>query len=462
MLFISIPSSDQLLSFLQSSSQIDKTVGFELRLDLFLDIDFNLISDFLKTSSRPVILTVRKKDHGGKFLGSEEDREALILSLLSLNPPFFDLEYDMRPEFIHEVIGKYPKTKWILSYHNFEKTPLDLEAILHLMQEFPAFTYKIAVMALSANDALRALVFAKKYSSLSMICMGEKGIFARVLGPINGNCINYACLTQDQTSAPGQICLHELCDIYHYHLLSQNTAIYGLIGDPISQSLGHIYHNDRFRKMGKDAVYVKMSVTREELSEFIFLAQKLGVQGLSVTMPLKEAIIPFLDDVHDPKIGAVNTVLFKNGKVFGTNTDGYGALDAIEKKGVVRGKTMVILGSGGAARALAFEAQKRGAYVTILNRTLQRAQDLAKAVGCSSGSLDQGPSHYDILVNSSSHCMPIEADQILEKRVVMDVIYHPKETFFLKQALLKGCEVVYGEEMFINQAIGQIAFWFGQ
>lgn len=435
--------------------------GIELRLDLFERVDLESIRIFLRNTPYAVLLTVRKEASGGKYLKSESEREMLIERLLGLEPAFFDLEYDMNPHFLQEAIKRYPKTKFILSYHNFQETPSDLEGIYRAMRKYAAFSYKIAAMVHSTNDALKMLLFVKNRPHLSVVCMGEKGEFARVLGPVVGSRITYASLNSKEKTAPGQLSVSELTDLYHYPSLNEKTAIYGLIGDPVEKSVGHLYHNRLFRKRGINAVYVKMGVKPEELSEFIPLATCLGVKGLSITMPLKEKILPFLDEVEPAiqQVGAVNTLLFKEGKIRGTSSDGQGALDALEKKGSVRGKKVVLLGAGGAARAIAFEAKRRGADVLILNRTLQRAKEAAADLKCQAGAIDEMPLEYDILINCLPNLMPIELEAIKPKTVAMDITYSPKETAFLKAACLRECQIVYGEEMFVNQAAEQTAFW---
>jgi 3-dehydroquinate dehydratase/shikimate dehydrogenase len=253
----------------------------------------------------------------------------------------------------------------------------------------------------------------------------------------------------------------ELVNIYHFPSLNKNTALYGLIGDPITNSQGHLYHNDVFTKKNLNAVYVKMNVKAEELSSFFPMAKKIGFRGLSVTMPLKEKFFSFLDhiDKKTESIGATNTIRIEKGKSFGTNTDGVGALDAIEKRGPVQDKNLVIIGAGGASKSIAFEALARGSKVWILNRTLQRAQELATLLQCYGGGLNDFPSHYDILINCSPDPMPINRSYILSHALVMDIVYVPRETLFLQEAALLGCPIIYGEEMFWNQAAKQTAYW---
>ena len=151
---------------------VDNSVAFELRLDLFPSLDLELLQRFLQNSTRPVMLTLRRASQGGGFQGGEPERETLIKQLLSLDPHFFDLEYDMRPEFLSEVLKSHPKTQFILSYHNFQKIPENLVEIYRAMAKYPVFSYKIAAMTHSTNDALKMLIFAKKHPKTSVICMG--------------------------------------------------------------------------------------------------------------------------------------------------------------------------------------------------------------------------------------------------------------------------------------------------
>ncbi len=353
----------------------------------------------------------------------------------------------------------------LCSYHHFEETPKDLSTLLASMMQRKTDVYKIATLAHSTLDALRMLKFVKEKTAEGIkicgICMGERGQISRILAPVFGSAINYAVI--DQPCAPGQLKLKELSEIYHYYALNQDTAVYGLIGDPIVQSPSQMTHNAFFRKQGLNAVYVKMQLTKEELPAFFPLAKELGIRGLSVTIPLKEAVIPFLDEI-DPlamEIGAVNTILFENGKLKGFNTDASGALDAIEAKLPVQDKKIVLLGAGGSAKAIAFEAKRRGALVTLLARRPEHAQsirdvDLKKFEEVEAVFKDG----YDILINCTPEMSPVDPRFILEKTVIMDINTKHRDTPLLLEAQNKGCTIVYGYEMFMNQAIGQFKLWF--
>lgn len=457
MLFVSILKPEIPLH-LEGSVQ-----GVEFRIDLFPQLSIDSIQTLLKNSPLPVLLTLRKKSHGGSWQGTEEQREAAIHQLLALEPPFFDLEYDMRPLFLKTAIQKYPKTRLILSSHHFGKEIPDLEKIFHAMQQYPVFGYKIAALSESTHHSLHMLALSQKHPKLSLICMGEKGSFARILGPVVRNGINYAALNDIEKTAPGQLSIAELTNIYRYSSLNPQTDLYGLIGDPVHLSQGHIYHNSFFQQLGLNALYVKMSVAPNELASFLPLAKKFPFKGLSVTMPLKEKIVSFLDQMDDrtAQIGAVNTLLIKNNLILGTNTDGIGALNALEKRGPVRNKNIVLLGAGGAARAIAFEAKQRGAHLTILNRTVERAKQLALSVDGAWGSLTEVPKEYDVLVQCTPDSLPIAASEILPQAIVMDTLYVPRETPLLQAAARLGCPLIFGEEMFQNQAEAQRTFWLG-
>lgn len=448
----------------------DQVDGIEFRLDCFEKIDLDEILQLLKMVQGSTLFTLRKKAQGGFFEGSEAEREALISKLFFLKPSLFDLEYDMRKEFIEKMANEHPETKILISYHDFEKTPESLQSILQSMQNPHAYAYKIATMAHSSLDAIRMLCFIKETVQSGIkfcgITMGEDGTPARILGKTVKNFIDYASLDKERESAPGQIDIYTMLTQYCYHSLASSTAIYGLIGDPVQASLGDIVHNAVIRENNIDAVYVKMRIPKKEIDPFFRLANSLNIQGLSVTMPLKEEVFPFLNeiDMEAQKIGAVNTIVKIKDKFCGYNTDGKGALDALEAKGSISGKKVIIIGAGGAAKAIAYEAIKRGGECVIVNRTEDKARDLSTQLGCRFAKLASISEEYkradDILIKCIPEAMPFDAELFIPGRIVMDIVTVPKESVFLKKAIEKGCVPVYGYEMFVNQAALQCAYWF--
>lgn len=432
----------------------------EFRLDLFSEYTIDSLATLREKIKQPIIFTLRKKQQGGSYTKSESSRLDEIKRLAALFPTYLDLEYDIHPEFVKAITLAFPTIKFIISYHDFSQTPDDLEVILKKMQPISAHLYKIVTQACSTNDALKMLVFTRKYAPLLGMCMGEKGVLTRILGRVMGSPWTYAYISQK--TAEGQLSVEDLSSIYATPQFTQNCALFGLIGGSVSQSLSHYSHNRVMRECNLDAVYVKMAVATHELEEFFFLAKQIGFQGLSVTMPLKEQVIPFLNQIHPDakRIGAVNTILLQNGTLTGFNTDGIGALEAIEAKMKVHGKKMVIIGAGGAARAIIYEAKRRGAHILVLNRTKEKALDLALEFEVEGGGLELIATNYDILINTTPSPLPIPADAIRSNSLVMDIKTVPKMSPLMEIALKKGCTLVFGYEMFINQALVQYEIWF--
>lgn len=515
MLIAIIPVTDYSDTQLYLFQIADRADGIELRLDYLSHWDIQALSALRRACTLPVIFTLRSKVHGGHYPHSEAERLKAIMRLCTLNPDYLDLEYDVPTQTIQAIRKLYPAIKLILSYHNFEKTPEDLSALFQTIYQPDCYAYKIATHALSTLDALRMLHFVKTLGShhrLIGLCMGEYGQCTRILAPVVGSLFSYAYLDASHATAPGQLSLHDLSELYHYRQLNTTTKIYGLLGDPVHWSVGHILHNRAMVVLQQNAVYVKLRITQDELLTAMCLLQQLPCWGLSVTMPLKEAIVPFLDDLDDDilAIQAVNTVVKtgpdqptlrglsaesrfyarigsceqvagrsgRNGgrslktssQWFGTNTDGPGALEALSQSVTVSEKIIVIFGAGGAARAIAYTALKQGAKVILLNRHLARAKKLAMELGCDAYELNDFPilRDYHICINT----LPLQAyddpnlrnvwhpDHIKPSTVVMDIVYQPMETFFLSVAQGVGCECVPGFQMYVAQAVLQVQQWF--
>lgn len=402
-----------LVASLTSFSEIEQATALadaiEFRLDLLGDV---------RLTPLPAMYTFRKSVL------------ACVEKFLRLGPAFCDFEADTDPAFLTRIAQKFPNVQFIGSYHNFDHMP-DLESVLKKMRH-PSFShYKMAAHASSTLDMLRMMIFAKQHPDVSCIALGPDGKPSRVLGPIVGNRFNYAGIEENRELH--RYSLKQLHEIFHFRKLGPNTRIYGLIGDPVEQSPGHLFHNDRFKE--SDAVYVKMRLKTDELASFFSLIRQLPFSGLSVTMPLKKAVIPFLDRV-DMEIGAVNTIAIGD-RLIGTNTDAPGALNAIERHFPVCDRRVAILGAGGTALAIAYEAKRRGAIVEIYDRT-------------KIGALQS----YDLLINT----VPVELGiEPIGGTAVMDVVY--TQEGLLNRAREKGCICIHGSEMFFEQAALQQEVW---
>jgi shikimate dehydrogenase len=262
--------------------------------------------------------------------------------------------------------------------------------------------------------------------------------------------------------------------------ISGKTRVCAIIGDPVEHSLSPVMHNAAFKELGLNLVYVAFTVTRNELKEAISSARSLGLRGLNVTMPHKNAVITYLDETDSTAkaIGAVNTILNNKGKLIGYNTDGIGAMRALKENGISPdGKKMLLLGAGGAAKAIAYQAAQEVEELVILNRTSEKAEKLAallckkfgkkvKGGALSAEVLTKEMKDADILVNATSVGMhpdvnrsPVPSDLLRSGLCVMDIIYNPLETKLLTDAKSVGTKVVSGLEMLLYQGAVSFEIW---
>jgi shikimate dehydrogenase len=252
-------------------------------------------------------------------------------------------------------------------------------------------------------------------------------------------------------------------------VIDAQTRLYGIIGNPVRHSLSPIIHNGAFRRMGLNAAYLAFEV--KNLEEAVSGIKGLGICGVSVTIPFKTAIIPFLDRLDEVarKIQAVNTIRNEGGKLIGYNTDWSGALGALEERVDLTGKRVLLLGAGGAARAIAFGLKERGCRVIIGNRSQEKAAALAKELGFVHRPLPfDGTPDADVLVNATSAGMsphdeesPIPREALAQEMTVMDIVYKPLRTRLLREAKERGCRTIDGLEMLARQGAGQIEIWTG-
>ncbi len=443
--------------------------GIELRLDHFSTIDKDALRAFLQRCGLPVMMTLRRKDQGGSFPGSETERLELLESLCELKPAYLDLEYDVPADYRKKLFESYRNITFLSSFHDFSHMPADLEEIYQKVKTPHAHIYKIAVTAKSSLDALKVLAFVQSHSEKGKIigiAMGDDGKPTRILAPVVGSFLTYAMLSSDRSTAPGQLTAEQLQKTYCFSKLNRQTEIFALIGDPVDKSLGTIIHNAVFEDAALNAVYINMRVKKEEIPTFFSLTAHLPFKGFSITMPDKEAVLPYLKEASPQvrAIGACNTIKIVGRDQMGYNTDGIGALNAIERMGKVLGKHIVFVGAGGAAKALIYEAVQRGALVTVINRTAEKAIEIANAYGCRGGGWELLPevseNGYDVIVNCIPESDLIDEKWILPGKIAMDIVYVPKNTPFLVKASQKKCRIVFGYEMFVGQALEQERLWF--
>jgi shikimate dehydrogenase len=257
------------------------------------------------------------------------------------------------------------------------------------------------------------------------------------------------------------------------------SRIAAVIGQPVEHSLSPAIHNAAFAASGRVGEYVAIECGEREVSTLMKSIRAEGLVGLSVTMPLKEAVIDTLDSLHVTAslLNAVNCISFTDGRAVGYNTDGDGCCDALTEQGgaVIEGSTAVVLGAGGTARSVALALGRRGARVVVVNRSVERAEHLVNSLGHvladSSGSLEVGTveslAKARILVNATSVGMnskasPIDPSQLHRNLTILDAVYSPMETALLSAGRAAKATVVDGLWMLIQQARHQQVLWFGE
>jgi shikimate dehydrogenase len=264
---------------------------------------------------------------------------------------------------------------------------------------------------------------------------------------------------------------------------SGKTAVYAVVGDPIAHSISPVMQNAAFEAMKLDCVFLAFKVAHAEVENALRGVRGLGIRGLNVTMPDKNAVIAHLDEVDETAkfLGSVNTILNEGGRLRGFSTDGAGAHRALKENGAaLSGKKLVLLGAGGAARAIAFTLAKEVGELVLLNRTPEKTAGLAEALNqkfhrkVTAGSLSpsviqENLRDADVLINATSVGMHPNALQSLVKSewlkpslTVMDIVYNPLETKLAKDAKAAGAKVVSGLEMLIYQGAASFEIWTGK
>ena len=441
----------------------------ELRLDAMTRPDLKRL---LQNKPCPVIVTNRPRRQGGDFSGPEAERLQLLKQAARSGADYLDIELEALPKF-----ARIGSTKLIVSYHDFERTPADLNQIYRKLAATGADVIKVACQANHISDNLKMFELLRNADRPTVaLCMGELGEISRVRAPKFGGFLTYASLAPGAETASGQLSSSELVELYHYHDIGPDTDVYGVIGNPVAHSASPDILNAAFHQEGVDAVYVRFKV--EDVVGFVEAFKVVPVKGCSVTIPHKEAVIPALDSLEETsrKIGAINTIVTRDGKLKGFNTDWLAAVGSLEEKlggepeSALGGKRCVMVGAGGAARAIAYGLDRRGARLVILNRTENRARRLATEAGCDWRPLEELVNlEADVVINATSVGMhpqvdetPVPADFFRPGTLAFDVVYNPAETRFLREAKARGCTVVSGIDMFVGQAVAQFELWTGK
>lgn len=445
----------------------------ELRLD-YIRRDVSL-ARLLKDRPCPVVIACRRKEDGGKWAGTEQARRILLRSAIVDGADYVDLEED-----IAGAIARYGKTKRIVSYHNFNEFPEDLERVHARMLTLDPDIVKVAVMGYHPGHNIRMLKLIRTSPVPTVgICMGDIGIPTRLLAGKFGAPFTYATFHHERALAPGQLSYRQMVETYGYDRIREDTEVFGVVADPIGHSLSPIIHNAAFRALNLNRVYIPFRVPEGELDAFLHDCDLLDVKGLSVTIPHKEAALRALTSIEAAarEIGAVNTILIEGTERRGYNTDYHAAIDSIlrgvgegDASNPLAGRIALVLGAGGVARAVAFGLRQRDVDVVVTNRTDERARYLAQQIGCRW--VDWSTRHAlkpHLLVNCTPVGMHPNVDEtpylrhyLRRQMVVFDTVYNPEQTLLIKEARRQGCRTVTGVDMFVRQAAMQFKLFTKQ
>jgi 3-dehydroquinate dehydratase/shikimate dehydrogenase len=430
----------------------------ELRLDTVADPD---AAAALAGRTRPAIVTCRAAWEGGQFQGSEEERIRILRQAWSLGAEYVDLEQraPAAPDFLQETGGR----RVILSRHDHEGVPRDLDAVFRALAASRAEIVKLAVTASRVSDPLALLDLGRREPARPFVAlaMGPAGVWTRLLAARIGSRWSYA-----GSAASGQLAASRMLDELRFRAVHAGTAIHAVVGNPVMHSLSPAMHNAAFAATGLDAVYLPIEAA--DAADFLAFADAVGLAGASVTAPFKLAFMDTARMDNDARrVGALNTLRRRDGGWEGTNTDLAGFLAPLERRMRLDGARAAVLGAGGAARAVATALRSRGSRVVVHARRAERAADVAASLGVESAPWPPDGGSWDLLVNAT----PVGTaprlgespwpDGVFDGRLVYDLVYNPPITRLMRDAGAAGCAVLGGLEMLVAQAASQFEWWTG-
>ncbi len=466
-------------------SEIIEKIQLTMKENNFVEVRLDYLDDPLPAlaplkallSSNPTltaIATCRRTGDGGRFNGSVAQELDLLTQAAASGFQIVDLPVASAEANLPSGLQKLRDTgvSLLISHHDFAATK-DLEGVYDRIRPFAPDFIKIVPTAKTLSDNITLMRFLERMNesaNIVGICMGEPGIISRVLGVRAGSAFTFAAATAGEETAPGQIAARTLYETYRIDEVDAATKVYGVAGNPVRHSLSPLMLNTAFRRETLNAVYLALQTTR--VSDLLRLIQEVPLQGLSITMPLKQEILPHLEhtDPLSARIGACNTLMrMQDGKLYGFNTDVAGIVGPLEKRLSLGGAKVLVLGAGGAARAAVFGLRDKGSDVFILNRTPETALKLARESGSKAIKKEAlAKTQFDVILNATPVGMtghkgaPLLLPEELKASFVFDLVYNPLETPLLRLARQQGIPVITGVEMFVQQGARQFEIWTGK
>jgi 3-dehydroquinate dehydratase / shikimate dehydrogenase len=434
----------------------------ELRLDY---VDRPDVAAALEGRRTPVVLTCRARWEGGLFEGSEEERHRILQTALDLGADYVDTEAaaSFTPDLVRNTGGR----RVVVSEHHFDGAPVDIPGRVAALAASGAEIVKLAFHTERLDQMLPLFDLAPTTRNAAQghvfIAMGNAGLPSRILAAPLGSQWTYA----GDAVAPGQLTVERLLRDFRFRRISPDAHLYGVVGNPVMHSRSPIMHNAGFAALGLNAAYVPLEA--QDTEDFVRFARRSGLRGASITTPFKVSLMPYFDEIDRvaTRVGAVNTLVVRDGRWIGANTDVDGFLAPLRARITLRGLRATVLGAGGAARAAAVALADQGADVMISARQPDAAREVAELARGRVGEYPPRGSSWDLLVNATtagSTAVPGNpmAGAPLDGRLVFDLIYAPAETELLRAAAASGCETIGGLAMLIAQAERQFELWTGQ
>jgi len=435
----------------------------EVRLDGVQDLD---VAQALNGAAVPVVVTCRPVWEGGRFDGSEEERRRVLASGLTHGAAYVDIEWKAG---FDELI-RANSARVVVSSHDFEGVPGDLDTRTRAMRNTGAALIKVAVSAARLSDTLPLLDIGKGGDAV-VVGMGDAGVPSRLLASSFGSRWTYA----GDGVAPGQVPAARMLDEFRFRTVGSHTALYGVVGNNVMHSVSPAMHNAAFAEADLDAVYVPLLTA--DFADFLAFADALGFAGASVTIPFKrDALdVSVLSDELTRRVGAANTLRRTPDGWESTNTDLAGFLEPLESEWGVdvlgtttAGMRVSVLGVGGVARAVVVALTARGAHVTVHNRHPEKARALAASLDVDAGPWPPSARSWDMLVN----CTPLGSasapdssplpDGPFDGQFVYDLTYRRGLSPLVLEARRAGLSTLDGLPMLVAQAERQFEWWTGR
>ena len=486
--------------------------AIELRIDSFGDNPAQLAAYLAHHHNRTWIVTCRSASEGGRCSLDAGQRASRLSAATRGTSAYVDFEYAdwQRSTEVRRKLQASPaplieggaegcgRSRLILSHHDNQSPTLEDHTAPGGTQrssgQFPALgeheasgrdepVIKVACQAGDICDSFAALdLMHRRGPRVIAISMGEEGLWSRILAKKLGAFATYCALNPDQTTAPGQLTLDQMLNAYRWREMDSTTQVFGVIGDPVAHSMSPLLFNEWFAESGINAVYLPLRVSAKGdcLARFLTACTErpwLDIGGFSVTLPHKSAAMKWLGDrVDQPtrSIGALNTLVFRNGGPAGYNTDAQAAIASLTtalgcSRVDLAGLAIDLLGNGGAARAVLAGLRDFGCAVTIYGRTSAKLKTVAEQFACRSATWeDRIHRQGEVLINCTSvgmwpnvNASPMPAESLVGCRLVFDLVYNPVMTRLLADAAGTGATTLSGLDMFVRQAATQFALWTG-